>query len=199
MLREDACSPVVPVRVISCKWIFKIFTLWSSSPPISLSVLSAQVPVEVLPFILTLECTKLLWFLLSLFPSVLFIFFCTKSSVSYLSLISLFLSQMWWFLFNISMFSCQLRSHVPEGGLMLCVHVNRISQFMAAGFSRDQMCCGHTEPACHTCCISYFSWKHTQSQFCSWNECPVSSLNFPWVESCCVSLPELVLSQSHQV
>lgn len=36
---------------------------------------------------------------------------------------------------------------------MLCMHVYRISQFMAAGFYRDQMCCSHPEPACHTCCI----------------------------------------------
>lgn len=52
---------------------------------------------------------------------------------------------------------------------MLCVHVYRTSQFMAVGFYRDQMCCSHTEPACVPCCISYFSWKHIQSQFCSWN------------------------------
>lgn len=42
---------------------------------------------------------------------------------------------------------------------MLCLHVNRISQFLAAGFSRAQMCCSHTEPACHTCSVSYFSLK----------------------------------------
>lgn len=34
---------------------------------------------------------------------------------------------------------------------MLCMHVYRISQFMAVGFYRDQMCCSHSEPACHTC------------------------------------------------
>lgn len=33
------------------------------------------------------------------------------------------------------------------------MHVCRISEFMAAGFYRYQMCCSHTEPACHTCCI----------------------------------------------
>lgn len=37
--------------------------------------------------------------------------------------------------------------------MMLCVHVYRIAQFRAAGFSGDQMCCSHTEPAGHTCCI----------------------------------------------
>lgn len=121
---QIACSEKVPilqlygryVRAIRCKWIFKSFTLWSSSPPISLSILSTQVQVEVLPFILTLEYTELLWFLLSLFPSVLFIFFCRKSSVSYLSLFSLFLSQAQRFLFSISMYSWQLTSYVPERG-----------------------------------------------------------------------------------
>lgn len=36
---------------------------------------------------------------------------------------------------------------------MLCVHFYRIPQFMAVGFCRDQTCCSHTEPACHTCSI----------------------------------------------
>lgn len=179
---QIACSEKVPVlqlygryvRAIRCKWIFKSFTLWSSSPPVSLSILSTQVQVEVLPFILTLEYTELLWFLLSLFPSVLFIFFCRKSSVSYLSFFSL--SSFPRHRDSSSTFPCTLdNSHLmyqKEGQCrweMLCVHVYRISQFMAVGFYRDQMCCSHTEPACVPCCISYFSWKHIQSQFCSWN------------------------------
>lgn len=123
---QIACSEKVPilqlygryVRTIRCKWIFKSFTLWSSSSPISLSILSTQVQIEVLPFILTLEYTELLWFLLSLFPSALLIFLCRKSRFSYLSLISLFLSQAQRYLFNISMYSWQPTSYVPERGSM---------------------------------------------------------------------------------
>lgn len=108
--KEGACSPVVPE---SCqraiKRILESFRLSSFYLPTNGSVLSAKVQVDVLSFILRLEYTKMLCFLLSLFPSTLFIF-CRKSSVSHPSLISLFSRQWICTLLNISMCSWQLTS-----------------------------------------------------------------------------------------
>lgn len=173
--------------------------VWPSSPPISLSILSAQVQVEVLSFIITLEYTKLLWFLLSLFPSVLFVFFCRKSSVSYLSLISLFLPGMeiplqHFHVFLTTHILCTRKRVDADGRCCVCMCVEFQSSWLQV--SIDTRCAVVTLSQLVTHAVSELFFLKTYSESILLLECPMSSLNFPWVEGCCVSLPELVLSQS---